>query len=119
MGRMGPITDSSSSQSRSERADPVRTWLQLVRAPNLLTVPGDPLAGFLLATFGVLRAQAAFAVGASLCLYAAGLLWNDLFDLEEDRRERPWKAFWPPPTKDQTGYQYGVKPGQIITIMGN
>ena len=28
----------------------IRTWLQLFRAPNLLTVPGDSLAGFLLAS---------------------------------------------------------------------
>ena len=27
-------------------------WLQLLRAPNLLTVPGDPLAGFCLVWAG-------------------------------------------------------------------
>jgi 4-hydroxybenzoate polyprenyltransferase len=82
-------SDTPAVHSPHEHADPLRTWLQLVRLPNLLTVPGDPIAGFLLATFGVLRAHAAFAVGASLCFYATGLLWNDLFDIEEDRRDRP------------------------------
>lgn len=67
----------------------LRTWLQLFRAPNLFTVPGDPLAGFLLATFGVLTSEVIFGIVASLCLYAGGLLLNDLRDLEEDRRERP------------------------------
>lgn len=67
----------------------LRTWLQLFRAPNLFTVPGDPLAGFLLATAGRLDARLPLVVGASLCLYCHGLLINDLADLEEDRRERP------------------------------
>ncbi len=72
-----------------------RHWLQLLRAPNLFTVPGDPLAGFLLA-YGaanggkaLLDPRAALAVLASLCLYSAGLVLNDLLDLDEDRRERP------------------------------
>jgi len=65
-----------------------RTWLQLFRAPNLFTVPGYPLAGYLLAA-GTLRLDVAAAIGASLCFYSGGLLLNDLADLEEDRRERP------------------------------
>ncbi len=66
-----------------------RTWLQLVRAPNLFTVPGDPFVGYLLAAYGAFGPQVFLAVGASLCFYAAGLLDNDLADLAEDRRERP------------------------------
>jgi 4-hydroxybenzoate polyprenyltransferase len=66
-----------------------QTWLQLLRAPNLFTVPGDPLAGFLLATAGRIDARLLLAIGASLCLYCHGLLLNDLADLEEDRRDRP------------------------------
>ena len=52
-------------------------------------MPGDPLAGFLLAAAGKLDATVLLALFASLALYSAGLLLNDLFDLEEDRRERP------------------------------
>lgn len=37
---------------------------------------------------------------------------------KEDPRQRPWEGFWPPPA-GETGYQYGVLPGQIITIQGN
>ncbi|MEQ1861346.1 MAG: UbiA family prenyltransferase [Chthoniobacteraceae bacterium] len=73
----------------------LRHWLQLFRVPNLFTVPGDPLAGFLLA-YGfthagtaLLEPRAAVAVFASLCLYAAGLAMNDLCDFAEDQRERP------------------------------
>lgn len=66
-----------------------RTWLQLLRAPNLFSVPGDPLAGFLLASGGALHPAVLLAIVASLALYSAGLLVNDLCDLEEDRAERP------------------------------
>lgn len=66
-----------------------RTWLQLFRAPNLFTVPGDPIAGYVLASYGVFEADVFYAIGASVCLYAAGLLDNDLADLAEDRAERP------------------------------
>jgi 4-hydroxybenzoate polyprenyltransferase len=68
---------------------PIRTWLQLLRAPNLLTVPGDPVAGYLLACFGVVEDKLWPAIGASVCFYAGGLLLNDLADFAEDRRERP------------------------------
>src|SRR5438105_13125640 len=70
----------------------LRAWLQLFRVPNLFTVPGDPLAGFLLAwdekrpPFFLLS-----AVLASLCFYSAGLLLNDLADIAEDRIERPMR----------------------------
>src|SRR6187402_3064887 len=67
----------------------LRTWLQLFRAPNLFTVPGDPLAGYVLAAYGAFEPAVWLAVGASICLYAAGLLDNDLADLREDRAERP------------------------------
>jgi 4-hydroxybenzoate polyprenyltransferase len=74
---------------------PIKTWLTLLRAPNLLTVPGDPVAGAFLAAAG---AQSAMAwtpifqcILASLSLYSSGLLANDYFDREEDRQERPFR----------------------------
>jgi 4-hydroxybenzoate polyprenyltransferase len=67
----------------------LRAWLQLFRVPNLFTVPGDPLAGFLIATGGRLDARVVYAILASLFLYAAGLAMNDLADFQEDQRDRP------------------------------
>ncbi len=67
-------------------------WLQLVRAPNLLTVPGDPIVGFLLvAPYRTLSSwpSLAGACAVSLLAYAMGLIVNDLADLRHDRRERP------------------------------
>jgi hypothetical protein len=73
----------SSSPSR------LRTWLQLFRAPNLFTVPGDPLVGFLFANGWQIDRSLLFVILASLCFYTAGLLMNDLADHAEDRRDRP------------------------------
>src|SRR5690242_3666498 len=81
--------DAAQSAPAMPRPNPIRTWLQLFRAPNLLTVPGDPLAGYLLASFGSVDDKLSLAIGASLSFYAGGLLLNDLADLPEDRRERP------------------------------
>ena len=67
----------------------MKAWLQLFRVPNLFTVPGDPLAGFLIATGGRLDMRALCAVLASLAIYAAGLAMNDLADFAEDTRDRP------------------------------
>lgn len=76
------------------RASGLWAWLQLFRVPNLLTVPGDAISGFLLAQAAGLSAtrphlRMALAAAVSLLIYAAGLLWNDWFDLSEDLRERP------------------------------
>ncbi len=69
----------------------ISAWLQLMRFPNLLTVPGDPIAGYLIAVqASYVSATGLFGVVlAALLFYAAGLIMNDLFDEEEDRRDRP------------------------------
>ncbi len=69
----------------------MKHWLQLFRAPNLFTVPGDPLAGWLLASADAktLPPVLAAIIIASLFLYGFGLVFNDLMDLPEDRVRRP------------------------------
>lgn len=71
----------------------MRAWLKLLRAPNLLTVPGDVLAGAALASAATGRwpcpLAAALAAFACLCLYGFGLVLNDVVDIEEDRVHRP------------------------------
>ena len=75
----------------THKASGARAWLALLRVPNLLTVPGDPLAGAMLAMAerGWTEAIPWAAAASSVFLYAAGLIDNDLADLDEDRRERP------------------------------
>lgn len=69
-----------------------RGWLLLIRPPNLFTVPGDPVAGFLLAiSVGMSGSliHVVMAVAASVSLYMAGLISNDCFDWREDAVDRP------------------------------
>ncbi|GAA3047513.1 UbiA family prenyltransferase [Streptomyces roseofulvus] len=66
----------------------IRAWAELLRVSALFSVPGDALAGA--AALGVRPGRGtAYAVGASLCLYEAGMALNDWADREEDAVDRP------------------------------
>src|SRR5215204_2051682 len=69
----------------------LREYLLLVRAPNLFTVPSNILAGyFAIAPVGVTDIGALLLlVISSIFLYMSGIILNDYFDIEVDRRERP------------------------------
>jgi 4-hydroxybenzoate polyprenyltransferase len=74
-----------------------RTYAQLLRLPNVFTALADICLGAL-ATWGATGAAPAVwwpaflaALAASGCLYCAGMVWNDFFDLEQDQRERPFR----------------------------
>ncbi len=68
----------------------LRTYLELVRLPNVFTVMADALAGYWL-VMAELRFDARLAclAAASAMLYAGGIVLNDVADVEVDRRERP------------------------------
>ncbi len=68
-------------------------WLRLVRLPNLATTAADSLAGYLVCA-GLTAVEwppvaCWLAVLASLAFYAAGMVLNDVYDVELDRLERP------------------------------
>lgn len=77
---------------------PFLPYARLLRLPNVFTAFADIALG-LCVTAGlaspavdvnwVLRAAALLI--CSGCLYLAGMVWNDYFDLEEDRRDRPFR----------------------------
>lgn len=69
---------------------PLISYLQLVRLPNLFTAAADPIAGRLLVggAIGDVGSWAPLAA-SSVATYAAGMVLNDVFDLEVDRAERP------------------------------
>ena len=69
------------------RAKPL-AFAQLFRLPNLFTAVADPLAGWLIAG-GNQGGQLALVVGASACLYTAGMVFNDCFDYRADCQARP------------------------------
>lgn len=76
------------------KIDPIRrnAWLQLLRAPNLLTVPGDAAAGCALAAVwrGIAPPLSGviFTALCALFLYSFGLILNDLVDVKADRKNR-------------------------------
>ncbi len=65
-----------------------RAWAELLRVSALFTVPGDALAGAAAVGRNPGRGTA-LAVGASLCLYEAGMALNDWADRDEDAVDRP------------------------------
>jgi 4-hydroxybenzoate polyprenyltransferase len=69
-----------------------RTYAQILRLPNLPTALADICLGALAAN-ALPQHGLAFAalLLASACLYSAGMVWNDYFDQEQDRRERPFR----------------------------
>jgi len=68
-------------------------WLRLLRLPNHATAVADVLAGYLVCAGprGLDWPPTAcwLAITASLCFYAAGMVLNDVFDIDVDRAERP------------------------------
>ncbi|MFF3686037.1 UbiA family prenyltransferase [Streptomyces sp. NPDC002187] len=84
-GHAGPA--SPLPEPRTARAG-LRAWAELLRISALFTVPGDALAGAAAAGARPNRGTA-FALGASLCLYEAGMALNDWSDRAEDAIDRP------------------------------
>ncbi|MFD4370123.1 SCO3242 family prenyltransferase [Streptomyces sp. NPDC058486] len=70
------------------RPGTVRAWGELLRVSALPSVPGDALAGAAAAGLTPGRGTA-WAVGASVCLYEAGMALNDWSDRHVDAVERP------------------------------
>lgn len=68
----------------------LRAFFELIRLPNLFTAAADILAGYFFVTGELhLSATLLWLIVASCSLYAAGIVINDLRDIETDRRERP------------------------------
>src|SRR5438094_447674 len=70
-------------------------YARLVRLPNVFTALADiGLGGFAAVATGDVAPPWPMLLllpAASACLYSAGMVWNDFFDLEQDRRERPFR----------------------------
>jgi 4-hydroxybenzoate polyprenyltransferase len=72
-------------------------WLRLFRLPNVFTAIADIGMGVIVARHassptGLLPAGLTMSLAAaSACIYTAGMVLNDVFDLEIDRQERPFR----------------------------
>lgn len=81
------------TQYERRSRSPLAPWLpmlRLMRLPNVFTAIADVLMGFVFARHSFSPGGAlACLVLASGLLYTAGMILNDVFDLEIDRLERP------------------------------
>ena len=71
----------------------LRSYVQLMRLPNVFTALADVLMGYLFThdpdDAQSLAVGAVSLLAASALLYTAGMVLNDVFDVEVDRVERP------------------------------
>ena len=83
----------SQSSAKPMGISVIASWLKLIRVPNLATAIADPLAGFLIVggfhEYETLPLGGWLAIASSLCLYAGGMVQNDVVDLQIDQAERP------------------------------
>lgn len=77
----------------AESESRVSAWLQLVRLPNLFTAAADVAMGFFFVRQGWWGPGEGWLmlslVGCSVLFYAAGVVLNDVCDVDIDSRERP------------------------------
>ncbi|MGM0490322.1 MAG: UbiA family prenyltransferase [Planctomycetota bacterium] len=68
----------------------MRDYVQLTRFPNVFTALADVTMGFLFVHAGLRPLETYFCLAAaSMTLYMAGMVLNDVWDVEQDRQERP------------------------------
>ena len=73
---------------QTERRTTVKDWLSLLRIANLPSALANILLGFLFVNLSWTPVHLlATLLGSSACLYMAGMVLNDVFDVEVDRQQ--------------------------------
>ncbi|MBI4719918.1 MAG: UbiA family prenyltransferase [Chitinivibrionia bacterium] len=68
----------------------LRAYCQLMRLPNVFTAMADILAGYFIVAQGRIEWPVlGLLILSSSCLYSGGIVLNDYFDYEVDKKERP------------------------------
>lgn len=89
--------------------------LRLLRLPALFTTFPDVLAGYVIIAQGEVEpVKLACLLAASACLYLSGMVFNDLFDLEQDRKERPNR----PLPAGEISYEHARIIGKLLMLSG-
>lgn len=84
------VDQNTPAQSRPLRF--LSAYVELMRLPNVFTAMADVLMGFLFTHDELVQGDVGamlLLIAASSCLYLAGMVLNDVVDLETDRLERP------------------------------
>ena len=95
----------------------LKTYAQLLRLPNVFTALADIFLGWLAVSAQgpmVLWGTLALLLLASACLYCAGMVLNDYFDVEQDTRERPHR---PIPSGRVSSKTAGIL-GALLLLVG-
>lgn len=77
------------SSAEAVRPSAAGAWLQLARVSNTPTVASNAIAGAVLATAAADAGTVAVVAVAMALFYTAGMILNDVLDLEVDRVRRP------------------------------
>ena len=90
-------------------------YAQLVRLPNVFTAISNICLGATV-TSALPSHWLPFAciMLASACLYAAGMVWNDYFDFEQDKKERPFR----PLPSGRISRSSAAKLGGLLVLLG-
>lgn len=93
-----------------------RSLLILIRPANGITALSDVLAGAAIAgiTINFAFSKLGFLLIATYCLYSAGIIFNDVFDIEIDKIERPNR----PIPAGKIGIKSAIKIGTALNIIG-
>jgi len=91
-------------------------YLQLLRLPTIFTAIADVLLGFYLTHRGMAGAEGAFLglLGATVCLYFSGMVFNDYYDVAQDRAERPGR----PIPSGRVSARSALTLGLILQVLG-
>ncbi len=93
----------------------MREWMRLVRFPAVFTALADVAMGFLFVRPSLSPWVSFLALGVTtICHYWSGMIWNDICDVDQDRRERPDR----PLPSGRIGMAAARRAGVVLLIAG-
>jgi glucan phosphoethanolaminetransferase (alkaline phosphatase superfamily) len=93
----------------------LRPYAQLVRLPNVFTAFADiGLAALVVGALPERWPAFLLLLLASGSLYCAGMVWNDFFDIEQDRKERPFR----PLPSGRVSLKAAARLGVVLVLTG-